>query len=455
MQAAHHARRRRSVGDLPVTTRAAEIPASGGRLLSRQGAIRAAVLDGGTDAVGEHLARFFRMKSRSVRLLAAAVLLAGAAIASCDEKPPIDPTDCTAVTLTPSTFSFTATGGTGSIGVGIDAGCDWTAQSQAPWITVTTGASGSGPGNVGVVVAEHTAEAGRTGSLIVAGQTVTVTQAGRPPTPECTFAIAPETATFNKDGGPGSIAVTAADGCAWSAASDEPWLTIVSGASGSGNGVVSYTVGQNRDPVIRNAVLTVADRSAAVMHEPDLGACVYSVAPWEMDTCLFATELSTTITTEDVCPWTATPNVAWITVLGESGVGSGPVRFRVTANYDAPRDGIVMVRWDTPTEGQNVRVAQAGCDYAVTQSAFVVGAPGATLTFEVKQVAIPNSCGGPQQDQCLWSAASEVDWITINTPMPQRGDQSVSFTVAQNQTHSSRTGTIRVMNRIVEVSQGR
>lgn len=44
-------------------------------------------------------------------------------------------------------------------------------------------------------------------------------------------------------GAAGSITVTA--GCQWNAASDSAWITVTSGASGTGNGTVNYTVAAN------------------------------------------------------------------------------------------------------------------------------------------------------------------------------------------------------------------
>jgi ABC-type molybdate transport system ATPase subunit len=52
--------------------------------------------------------------------------------------------------------------------------CAWTAVSNASWITVTAGASGSGIGAVTLTVAATTTA--RTGTLTVAGRTVTVTE---------------------------------------------------------------------------------------------------------------------------------------------------------------------------------------------------------------------------------------------------------------------------------------
>jgi hypothetical protein len=48
---------------------------------------------------------------------------------------------------------------------------------------------------------------------------------------------------------------------------------------------------------------------------------------------------------------------------------------------------------------------------------------------------------------------ADVSWVTITTPMPTAGDNRVSFTVAPNTTGASRTGTIRVRDKTVVVTQ--
>ena len=57
-------------------------------------------------------------------------------------------------------------------------GCAWTAASSASWITVTSGASGSGNGSVGYSIAANTTISSRAGIVTIAGQAFTVTQAG-------------------------------------------------------------------------------------------------------------------------------------------------------------------------------------------------------------------------------------------------------------------------------------
>jgi hypothetical protein len=138
---------------------------------------------------------------------------------------------------------------------------------------------------------------------------------------------------------------------------------------------------------------------------------------------------------------------------GTSGLGSGTVRFRISDNWDAPRNGVVMVRWPTPTAGQNLQVAQAGCYYAVTRDTFTFGATGANDAFEVVTMSEPNTCGGPQQNGCVWTAISDAAWITVTSSMPRSGDDRVSFSVAPNPGTVARTGTIAVRGKIVRVSQ--
>ena len=58
--------------------------------------------------------------------------------------------------------------------------CAWTASSDVPWMTITSGASGTGNGHVGVHIDANPDPSPRTGTLTIAGQTVTVTQDAGP-----------------------------------------------------------------------------------------------------------------------------------------------------------------------------------------------------------------------------------------------------------------------------------
>jgi hypothetical protein len=91
------------------------------------------------------------------------------------------PSDCGGTctfSISPTSSSQPAGGGTGSVSVTTGAGCAWTAVSNATFITITSGSSGSGNGTVNYSVAANTGTASRNGTMTIAGQTFTVTQAG-------------------------------------------------------------------------------------------------------------------------------------------------------------------------------------------------------------------------------------------------------------------------------------
>ncbi len=82
--------------------------------------------------------------------------------------------------------------------------------------------------------------------------------------PACQFSVAPTNHAFSPQGGNGVINVNADVGCAWTAVSNDPFITITSGANGSGNGVVMFAVSQNPNPGSRRGTLTVAGRRVTV-----------------------------------------------------------------------------------------------------------------------------------------------------------------------------------------------
>lgn len=78
--------------------------------------------------------------------------------------------------ISPASQNFLGSGGTGTVGVNTTSGCSWTATSNAPWLTITSGATGSGSGSVVYSVAANNTTNQRTGTMNIAGQIFTVTQ---------------------------------------------------------------------------------------------------------------------------------------------------------------------------------------------------------------------------------------------------------------------------------------
>jgi hypothetical protein len=362
--------------------------------------------------------------------------------------------DACAYDVSPASAAYDSAGGQGTLTVSTTASCAWTATTSETWLRLLSAASGQGGGAVTYAVAAHTGSATRTGVLHVAGYDVQVTQSA----PGCSFAVSPQNVAFGSGGGQGSVSVSAPSGCSWSASTGDSWLTVVQGTSGQGDGTVIFNVAKLTSADARAGAIRIAGVDVRVVQSGDLALCEYSIAPVTFSPCMPASTLTTTITTSTSCPWTASASVTWLKIAaGESGTGPGTITLTTSDNYDAPRTGTIMVRWPTLTAGQNVQVAQAGCLYAVLKggvpvSALSFTAAGGSDSFDVIQESDPYTCGGVKQDQCVWAAVSDATWITITTPMPMRGDHRVSFTVSAH-TSGLRTGSIRVSNKVISITQ--
>jgi hypothetical protein len=149
-----------------------------------------------------------------------------------------------AFSVSPTAVNTSSAGGNVNIGVEVSpANCDsadWTMVSNAPFIT--GGSDGRGTQTLSVFVAINPGGSeARTGTVTVAGHTVTITQ-----TAQCTLTVSPTSITIDPLGGSGTINITvvppACENPAWTAATISSFI-FISPTSGSGSGVVTVTMG--------------------------------------------------------------------------------------------------------------------------------------------------------------------------------------------------------------------
>ncbi len=80
-------------------------------------------------------------------------------------------------TLSAASTTFNATGGGGMVNVASStANCPWTAESNADWIAINSGGSGSGAGTLRFTVAANPAFTPRTGTITIAGHSFNISQ---------------------------------------------------------------------------------------------------------------------------------------------------------------------------------------------------------------------------------------------------------------------------------------
>ena len=342
-------------------------------------------------------------------------------------------TSCSVV-IAPANQTIGVAGGAGGlITVTAGAHCAWTAVSNVAWVTVTGGASGGGNGVVTYNVGANPGS-GRTGTLSIAGQTFTVTQASLA---SCAYTLTPPTHSIGpSDGVALRVQVSTTSGCAWTASSNVSWVTIVGGASGNGNGTVTYDVAANTGGT-RTATMTIAGHAFTLTQ--DSAACSFTISP--SNTTINAAGGAGTpinLSTSTACTWSVATDASWITITSPpTGSGATTVTYNVAANSGGERRGVISVG------GQSFSVTQAvACSYrlASTSHSAPPGAGAVTLV-----VTAPSGCS--------WTAASNAAWITVNSGQTGNGNGSVLLTVATN-TGPSRTGTVVIAGQTLTVTQG-
>ena len=341
--------------------------------------------------------------------------------------------------MSPASASVGGSGGAGTFNVTAGDVCTWTAQSSASWLSITSGASGKGNGQVGYAALANTATSSRSASVMVStdgtgGSGFSVSQAGG----NCTFSVSPTFASFPSNGGGGEITVGAPPGCSWTTSAGASWITITAG-SGSGNGVVDYTVAANTDSATREGSLTVAGQSVGVAVAPPAPTCTFAASPQNVSVDSTASTGTIAVAASNNCAWSSTSSVPWITITrGSVGTGNGTVDYAIAANTTgSARTGFIGIADLTVTVDQS-----APCTFSVkpTSASFTSAGGGGTIT-------VTTTAG------CTWTAAESSSWITIVTGAQGSGSGTATYTIAANATGKDRTATITVAGTDVAITQ--
>lgn len=91
----------------------------------------------------------------------------------------------------------------------------------------------------------------------------------------CSFSILPTSKSFPATGGTAAVQVTTGVGCAWTATSNDSWIVISSGSSGTGVGAVNYSADPNSATTPRTGTMTIAGQTFTVVQ----GAAFLDVPP--------------------------------------------------------------------------------------------------------------------------------------------------------------------------------
>ncbi len=304
------------------------------------------------------------------------VILSAVVAGACSKNNsnPATPT-CTVTAASPSSSSFGPEGGSGTVAVTGGTGCSWTAASNASFITISQGSTGSGNGSTQFTVAANTTTADRSGTIAVAGSTFTITQRAtatvNPVTigaPTASSPIGGTTITGSRPtlvvnnaaitGTPGTVTYRfeVSDQSAFPA---DPARTFSVDGVAQGSGTTSGVIPRDLGPSVlwywhaRATNGTVTGAYSATETFRTASTCNYVLSATSFNANSSGDNLAVTVTTDSACAWTAVSNVSFITVTaGASGSGNGTVSFTVAGSAGSARTGTLTIAGQTVTVTQ-------------------------------------------------------------------------------------------------------
>jgi hypothetical protein len=139
--------------------------------------------------------------------------------------------------------------------------------------------------------------------------------------------ISPMSETYSAQGGDGGVIVTVPAGCGWQAVSNDAWIMITAGSTGTGNGSVAYHVAVNETGSPRVGTLTIAGLTFTVNQSNQ--NCSYSIFPLSASYSEAGGAGSVAVTAPAGCVWKAsamTPDIGF--ARHRHGVGNGSMSYR-------------------------------------------------------------------------------------------------------------------------------
>lgn len=188
--------------------------------------------------------------------------LAGAAAIGCGSSGVTNVTGPSAARCAPSISnsspSFGAGGGSGTVAVSVPRECSWSAASTASWIAITGSPNGQGDGTIAYRVAANADPSVRRGSISVGDARAEIGQDAA----ACDFSLSTPSGAFDAAGGRAVVDVRTQGPCGWQVHADAEWVTVQP-QSGTGAGEVTVAASPN-DGAERSVTVSIAGMSVVL-----------------------------------------------------------------------------------------------------------------------------------------------------------------------------------------------
>jgi hypothetical protein len=279
----------------------------------------------------------------------------------------------------------------------------------------------------------------------------------QPSAAKCTVSATNNTSEVPASGGNGTVTVTAARDCSWTASAEASWVTLGT-TSGQGPGTLNYSVQPNPNGAPRNGRITVAQQAIDVAQAA--APCRIGVSPAAVNLDATGGSFTLAITIPVGCRWTVRSDAPWIgTPVPSSGTGSGSIAVNVAANASQARTASVTIGdttvrvnqaaasgpstgpTPTPEPTPSPTPTPPGCSYKLGQTSLSAGQTAEAFTIRITAPA-----------GCAWTVSTDSPWITITDGRTGSGTGSFRISVAAN-SGAARAGTVRAATETLTVRQ--
>ncbi|GHT19797.1 hypothetical protein AGMMS4957_04870 [Bacteroidia bacterium] len=224
------------------------------------------------------------------------------------------------------------------------------------------------------------------------------------------------------------IAVTSNRG--WIVSSDAEWCTLIS-PSGTRDGKVTVVVGKNTTTSSRSATITVTTKTTARTVTVTQEAANATLTLDQTAISAPSAAASYLIAVASNVSWMVSSDAGWCTLSPPFGTNNGIITVNVGGNTTTnSRSATITVTAGAVT--QTVTVTQAAANATLTLDQTSISATPATASYPI--VVTSNS---------TWTVSSNVGWCTMR-PLSGTGNGTITVSVAENTTASSRSAIITV-----------
>ncbi len=261
----------------------------------------------------------------------------------------------------------------------------------------------------------------------------------------CEAVVSSNSANLPGNGGGGSFAFTLASGCPWVLIASSG-VTITTARSGTGSGMVSYSVPPNGNttPLKQTITIdggTVTSGTNVFTINQAAASCFAQVfdsraIPFGAAGGIYILN----ITQPSGCSWNVVDNAGWVTASSSSSSGTGILQLSAAPNNFAARTATITVA------GSPVTITQAAG--ACTDS---VSGVNATYPATAGPASVTLSTSGTS---CAWQAYALSPWLQVaSTSVMGTGPTAISFSLADNPGSAARTGMLLIGDQMVQITQ--